>query len=91
MAIVMVEGVFMGASMDKRTFDGKDKFAVLIDVYQPTSPLKDKAIQVKSEDLTDIQKFQNEYSTGDIITLKVAVNAYKNDAYYKLVDVVKPA
>lgn len=91
MAIVTVEGVFMGANMDKRQFDGKDKYSVLIDVYQPTSPLKDKALQVKTEELEVLTSLTNEYTTGDVITLKCSVNAYKNDAYYKLVDIVKGA
>ncbi|MEI7028336.1 hypothetical protein [Paenibacillus sp. y28] len=83
MALVQVAGRFMGVSLDSREFQGVKKTSVLIDVYQKDSPLRDKSVQVKSDDL-EVYKDFTMMEEGDTIALNCTVSAYKNDAYYKL-------
>lgn len=85
MAIVMIQGVYMGANLHKTKWDGNERTTVLIDVYQPESPLKNKALQVKSDELQVLNQLNSTYKVGDVIQLQCSVSAYKNDPVYKLV------
>lgn len=85
---VMVKGVFMGANLKVSKFDGNEKTSLYIDVYQPESNDTDKMIQLKSDDVTLIQKLNNDYTMGSIIEADVSVNAYQNKAYFKLLDII---
>lgn len=85
---VMVKGVFMGANLKTSKFDGKEKTSLYIDVYQPDSNDTEKMIQLKSDDVTLIQTLHNDYTMGSIIEADVAVNAYQNKAYFKLLDIL---
>lgn len=87
MGIVTVEGVFMGAQIKSSTFDGNTKTALYVDVYQPASDLADKVVQLKSDDVALYQTLTSEFAMGSVFKAKVAVNAYKNKAYYKLLQV----
>lgn len=87
MPIVSVEGIFMGANVKKSTFDGKEKSALYIDIYQPNSPDNEKTIQVKSDDLALIGDIKDSYQMGNPFNCKASINAYKNKAYFKLIDI----
>lgn len=88
MGQVLVEGAFLGAQIKKSTFDGQEKTAVYVDVYQPDSESNNKLVQVKSDDVALYQTLVNDFANGSIIKLKCLVNAYQNKAYFKLVAVV---
>lgn len=88
MAIVLVEGVFMGAEVKTQTFDGNSKTSLYLDVYQPTSSQSEKMVQLKTDDVSLINTFSQDYDMGSKITVKAGVNAYKNKAYFKLIEVV---
>lgn len=88
MAIVLVEGVFMGAEVKTQTFDGNSKTSLYLDVYQPTSSQSEKMVQLKTDDVSLINTFSQDYDMGSKITVKAGVNAYKNKAYFKLLEVV---
>lgn len=87
MAIVQVNGVFMGANLHQTRFEGVEKTSVIVDVYQPTSPTKDKAVSIKSDDLTLLATFTNDYTVGDLVKLDCSVSAFKNDAFFKLIKI----
>lgn len=88
MAIVLVEGVFMGAEVKTQTYDGNSKTSLYLDVYQPTSTQSEKMVQLKTDDVSLINTFSQDYDMGSKITVKAGVNAYKNKAYFKLIEVV---
>lgn len=85
---VIVKGVFMGADLKTSKFDGKEKTSLFIDVYQPESSESDKMLQIKSDDVTLITKLKDEYDMGSIFEADVAVNAYQNKAYFKLLGIL---
>lgn len=88
MANVILNGVFMGAEPKQSTFEGVTKSSIQIDVYQPKA-IGEKAVQVKSNDLSIITELNQEYSTGSLISMECSVNAYKNKAYYSLVQLLE--
>lgn len=85
---VIVKGVFMGADLKTQKFDGKEKTSLFIDVYQPDSTETDKMVQIKSEDVSLINNLHKDYAMGSLFEANVAVNAYQNKAYFKLLDIV---
>lgn len=89
MALVQIEGVYMNSNLKKSTFDGNEKTSIMIDVYQPESTSNDRAIQIKADDLELLNVFQKEYTMGSKFKCSATVNAYKNNAYYKLVELKK--
>lgn len=88
MAEVYIEGVFMGAEVKSSTFDGVTKTNVVVDVYQAKSSNSDKTVSLKTDDVSIINVFNENYDFGSVIKVKASVNAYKNKAYFKLLEVV---
>ena len=88
MATVIIEGVFMGAQLKTTTFDGNSKTNLYVDVYQPNSDLNEKTVQLKTDDVAMYQALSKDYDMGSIFKVRAAVNAYKNKAYFKLIEVV---
>jgi hypothetical protein len=88
MANVLLQGVFMGVNLKTSSFDGKEKSALYIDLYQPDSTDAEKTLSVKADDVSLIGKLHQEYAMGSLFSCKASVNAYKNKAYYKLVDIL---
>lgn len=91
MAIVNVQGTFINAALKQSTFEGKTSYSVQLDVYQPLSTQNDKMVQIKVEDAQLLQQFQTNYAMGEPISIICSVNAYKNQAYYKFIDLVPVA
>ena len=85
---VLIKGVFMGADVKSKTFNGETKTSLHVDVYQPESEETDKMVQLKTEDLSLMNLFSKEYAMGSVIEVQAAVNAYQNKAYFKLLNVV---
>lgn len=90
MSLVTVKGKFMGVALDKRSYQGVDKYQVLIDLYQKDSPLKDKSVQVRTDELTEQSNF-SAIAEGTEITLECTVNAYQNNTTFRLVRIVPPS
>jgi hypothetical protein len=88
MANVIIEGVFMGVNVKTSTFEGNSKSSVQIDIYQPEAQ-GEKAVSIKADDLGLFQSINNDYSIGSVFSAKCSVNAYKNNAYYKLVQLLE--
>lgn len=88
MATVIIEGVFMNAEVKTTTYDGVQKTALYVDVYQRDSSSTEKTVQLKTEDVTLMNNLNQNYDFGSTIQAKVLVNAYKNKAYFKLLEVV---
>lgn len=76
MSMVIVSGKFAGASLDSKTYDGKTTNTLLIDLYQPNSPLPNKAVQVRTDDLQLLTTF-NAYESFSDITLSCLARPYK--------------
>jgi hypothetical protein len=87
MAQVTIVGVFMGANVKTSNFDGVEKSALYIDLYQPDSDAAEKAVQIKSDNLGLINQLQA-FKVGQSFKCDASVNAYKNKAYYKLVKLI---
>lgn len=85
MATVIVEGIYMGSSLKTSTFDGQSKTSLIVDIYQPESQSNNKAVQLRTDDLSLSNTFNNEYDTGSVIRAEAQVNAYKNNVYFKLI------
>lgn len=75
----------MAANPKTTSFEGKEKTSIYIDLYQPDSEESDKTVQVKTDDLSLLNKLNKDFAMGSIFKCKAAVNAYKNKAYYKLI------
>lgn len=88
MAVVSIKGVFMGANVREREYEGNKRTEILIDVYQHESPDADKVVQIKTDDISLLNHLNKEYSMGSIFECLATVNAYKNKAYYRLVKLV---
>lgn len=87
MAVVIVKGGYLGANIRESEYDGKKKSALYIDVYQKDSPSADKAVSLKSDDLTLSNKLTN-FKMGQEIVAECQVNAYRNQAYFKVLRLV---
>lgn len=88
MAEVLIEGVFMNAEIKSSTFDGVTKTNLVVDVYQSKSNSAEKTVTLKTDDVSMINNFNENYDFGSVVTVKASVNAYKNKAYFKLLSVV---
>lgn len=86
MAAVILEGQYLGSSIRTSSYDGKERKSLAIDLYQPASPSADKSVTVKSDDLELIQFFSG-LGMGEHLKLRCQVNAYRNTAYFKLLEV----
>lgn len=88
MTLVKVKGAFLGANLKQSTFEGVTKTAVMIDIYQPEAPGTNKVVQIKTEDMTLLQTINDSYDMGSVFEATASVNAYQNQAYFKLVEIV---
>jgi hypothetical protein len=85
MALVVINGTYLSASLKKSEFEGKVTYSVQLDVYQNESPSRDKMVTIKVEDAALLETFQKTYKMGDPISTTCTVAAYKNDSYFKYV------
>lgn len=88
MAEVIIEGMFMGAEIKTTTYEGNSKTNLVVDIYQQTSQSAEKTVTLKTDDVSLMNKFKEGYDFGSLVQVKASVNAYKNKAYFKLVEVV---
>lgn len=84
MAQAIIEGVYMGHNVKTSSFDGVEKTAIYIDIYQKDSEDADKTISIKSDDLTLVNDLSKNFAMGSIFKAACSINAYKNKAYFKL-------
>lgn len=91
MAMVTIEGTFMDAQVRTNTFDGVAKTALHVDIYQKESTLANKLVQLKTDDVSLVNILNKDFTEGSAIKVKASVNAYKNQAYFKLLEVATPA
>lgn len=89
MATVLIEGMFMNAELKTTTYEGVEKTALHVDVYQKDSESRDKLVNLKTAELALFTTLNQDYDFGSMITVKAVVNAYKNEAYFKLVEIVE--
>lgn len=87
MALVVINGTFINANLKKSEFEGKVSYSVQIDVYQEDSPLTNKVVTIKCDDAEKLQDFQKHFKMGDSFSCTCTLNAYRNQVYYKLIDV----
>uniref|UniRef100_UPI0013C3551E hypothetical protein n=1 Tax=Klebsiella pneumoniae TaxID=573 RepID=UPI0013C3551E len=80
-------GTYMGASIKTSNFDGKESSAVYIDIYQADSKDAEKMIQLKSSDVSLINVLSKDFAMGSIFECSASVSAYKNKAYYRLLEI----
>lgn len=88
MAEVILEGIFMGSSLKSTEFDGKKTTRLEVDIYQKDSTSNQKTITVKTENLELADAIKDNYDFGSLIRVKALVNAYKNQAYFRLLEVI---
>lgn len=88
MGLVTLEGVFMNAEIKTTTFEGVSKTALYLDIYQKDSPVKDKLVQLKTDDLTLMNEIKENYDFGSVVNIKATLSAYKNQTYFKLLEFV---
>lgn len=88
MAEVIIEGVFMGAEVKTQTYEGNSKTNLVLDIYQAKSSQTEKTVTLKTEDVALINELNQNYDFGSVIKVAASVNAYKNKAYFKLLEVM---
>lgn len=86
MATVIVDGVYMGHSIKQTEYDGKKNVALYIDIYQADSSNQNKMVQLKSDDVSLYDSLEKDFSMGMPIRAYALVTAYKNTAYFKLLN-----
>ncbi|AZJ24811.1 MULTISPECIES: hypothetical protein [Bacillus cereus group] len=85
---VQIEGVFMGASIIERVYEGKTTSTLNVDLYQ-VGTNGNESVKVTSKDLKMFQTISEGYKLGTPFKCLASVNAYKNNAYYNLEQIVK--
>ena len=88
MAMVTVEGVFLGANIVTRNFEGNTKTELVVDLYQPESNSRNKTVVLQSSDTSLFDRLVKSYAMGSILKAKVTLTAYQNNVYFKLVEIV---
>lgn len=88
MTEVIIEGVFMGSNLKTTEFDGKKTTRLEVDIYQKDSISNQKTVTVKTENLELADVIKDNYDFGSFVRIKAVVNAYKNQAYFKLLEVL---
>lgn len=88
MAQVILKGMFMGANPKTTSWEGKEKTAVYIDLYQPESPESEKTVQVKADDLAILQTLNKDFAMGSVFECLASSSGYKNKVYYKFIKLV---
>lgn len=88
MPVVKIEGVFMGASMVEKEFEGNKKTTVVVDLYQKGEK-GNETVRVSSKEVTLFPTISGGYKLGDEFKCLATVSAYKNNAYYNLQQIVK--
>jgi hypothetical protein len=83
LALVTVKGTYLSSGIQERRFNDKEEKFIVIDVYQSESPLSNKAVQIRADDLTLINQL-HKMKMGDPIELVCTVNSYQNRTYFKL-------
>ncbi|MGH0854837.1 hypothetical protein ACRS52_21270 [Bacillus cytotoxicus] len=85
---MLIEGVFMDANIVNREYNGEKKTSLVVDLYQK-SEKGNEPVRLTSKDVGLYQQIADNYKLGSIFRGYINVNAYKNNAYYRLEQVVK--
>ncbi|MCM3738514.1 hypothetical protein M3215_22740 [Bacillus cytotoxicus] len=85
---VLIEGVFMGAGIVSREFNGNKTTSLNVDLYQKNET-GNETVKVSSKEVELFQQISEGYKLGTPFKCLANVNAYKNNAYYNLVQIVK--
>lgn len=87
MPVVKIEGVFMGASISEKSMKGT-KTTVNVDLYQKGEK-GNETVRISTKEISLFQTISGGYKLGDEFKCLATVNAYKNNAYYNLQQIVK--
>ncbi|EEM92318.1 hypothetical protein [Bacillus thuringiensis] len=85
---VQIEGVFMGAGIIEREYEGNKRTSLSIDLYQKGEK-GNETVKVSSKEVALFQTISESYKLGDKFKCLATVSAYKNNAYYNLQQIVK--
>lgn len=85
---VLIEGVYMDAGIVTNEYNGEKKSKLVVDLYQKNER-GNETVKVTSQDVSLYQQFADNYKMGVPFKCYVTVNAYKNNAYYSLDQIVK--
>jgi hypothetical protein len=89
MPVVKIEGVFMGASIVKKEYEGNKKTTTVnVDLYQKGEK-GNETVRISTKEISLFQTISGGYKLGDEFKCLATVNAYKNNAYYNLQQIVK--
>lgn len=89
MAVVEIEGMFMASEVKTSNFNGESKTDLIIELYQKGSSHHEKMVSMKTNDLSFINVFQEQYVFGSTLKVKASVSAYQNKAYYRFLEIVE--
>ncbi|MGH0573363.1 hypothetical protein [Bacillus cereus] len=85
---VQIEGVFMGASIVTKEFEGNKKTSLSIDLYQKNER-GNETVKISSKEVELFQTISEGYKLGTPFKCLATISAYKNNAYYNLQQIVK--
>uniref|UniRef100_UPI0021B60FEF hypothetical protein n=2 Tax=Bacillus TaxID=1386 RepID=UPI0021B60FEF len=85
---VLIEGVYMDAGIVTNEYNGEKKSKLVVDLYQKNER-GNETVKVTSQDVSLYQQLADNYKMGVPFKCYVTVNAYKNNAYYSLDQIVK--
>uniref|UniRef100_UPI002D78E6F4 hypothetical protein n=2 Tax=Bacillaceae TaxID=186817 RepID=UPI002D78E6F4 len=88
MPVVQIEGVFMGASIITKEFEGNKRTSLSIDLYQKNDN-GNETVKISSKEVELFQQISEGYKLGTPFKCLATVSAYKNNAYYNLQQIVK--
>lgn len=85
---LLIEGAYMDASIVTSNYNGEPKSKIVVDLYQKNEK-GNEPVRVTSTELSLYQQIVDGYKMGNPFKAYVNVNAYKNNAYYSLEQIVK--
>lgn len=85
---VLIEGVYMDSGIVNNEYNGEKKSKLVVDLYQKNER-GNETVKVTSQDVSLYQQLADNYKMGVPFKCYVTVNAYKNNAYYNLLEIVK--
>lgn len=86
--LVIVEGVFLGANITTKIYDGKTTHEGQINLMNPESPSDKKTIEIKFKDVNDLNTIQSMFQFGNPFKARVLANAYQNKITYRLLEIL---
>lgn len=87
--LVTIEGVFLGATTVKNTFQDVTRVEGVINLMIPDSPSEKRTIDIKFKDVSLLTHINDTYTFGDKFKARCLSNAYQNKITHRLYEILE--